>query len=143
MPNCTRVTYLHRDEYNNKYGASVDFAGELTDTERGQLYASLEDGKYFLPTQVGLPHLVVEVPEDLDGDSDDWAPWHELVSIETLEEDLAEPGEFAGDGDLPDGWFDESSAPELAQFVAAFPTSSSQWQESAAIEAVLQDLNGG
>jgi hypothetical protein len=76
----TRLTYLYRDASNYKQHHSVVFAGAITDEDRAALFGHLDQGAYFIPSQVGL--------EDLQGrfgtlTNDDHA-WHELDDEEAV-----------------------------------------------------------
>lgn len=49
----TRISYLYRDANNNKRHGDVVIEGELTFE---QLQPYLDEGEYFAPEDVGLPH---------------------------------------------------------------------------------------
>jgi hypothetical protein len=70
----TRLGYLYRDGSNYKQHHAVVFAGAITDAERRALLARLDDGSYFIPSQVGLEDL----QHRFGGLTDDDHPWHEL-----------------------------------------------------------------
>ena len=50
----TRIEYMYRDGANNKQWHTVIIAGTLT---KDQLTPYLEQGRYFIPSQVGLDDL--------------------------------------------------------------------------------------
>ena len=51
----TEIEYLYRDAGNYKSYQTIVVKGEITDEQRKRIAASLEDGLYFCPRQIGLP----------------------------------------------------------------------------------------
>ena len=49
----TRMSYMYRDAFNYKYTESITVEGSLTFRD---LKPYLNDGEYFAPDDVGLPH---------------------------------------------------------------------------------------
>ena len=72
----TRVEYLYRDADNYKQFASVVLSGEITPEERARIATALDNGEYFIPSQVGLEDLQTRMPFFPNPDSDH--VWHEL-----------------------------------------------------------------
>ena len=84
----TRVSYLYRDADNYKATRTFVLAGVPALGELAAIRAALDEGLYFIPSQVGLDDLQSELSaydsaETTDGyaedpDSDPDHPWHEL-----------------------------------------------------------------
>lgn len=72
----TRVEYLYRDADNYKQFAWVVLGGEITPEERAHITAALNDGEFFIPSQVGLEDLQPHMPLFPNPESDH--VWHEL-----------------------------------------------------------------
>lgn len=53
----TVVPVTYRDASNYKTHRDFRFRGVISTPQRAALAAALEDGEFFIPTQVGLPHL--------------------------------------------------------------------------------------
>lgn len=51
----TRIEYLYRDQSNYKRLNGVVVPGEITPEQQRRILATLEDGEYFVPRNVGLP----------------------------------------------------------------------------------------
>jgi hypothetical protein len=68
----TQITYLYRDACNNKQVADGVVEGQLTFVD---VQPYLNEGKYFIPGQVGLEDLQHRFGEKLTVDDH---PWHEL-----------------------------------------------------------------
>ena len=74
LPN-TAVHYRYRDGSNYKRAATAIVNGRLSEAQIRELYATLDEGLYFLPTTVGLPHCwFTDYGYDPTADH----PWHEL-----------------------------------------------------------------
>jgi hypothetical protein len=89
----TRLRYCYRDGANYKQLHEVVFAGAITDAERRALLAHLDEGTYFIPSQVGLEDLQYR----FGGLNDDDHPWHELEA-----EDIEVVDAVPGHGDVHD-----------------------------------------
>lgn len=50
----TRINYLYRDASNYKVLNSAVIRGELSEEDQKTILSCLEDGEYFIPSQVGL-----------------------------------------------------------------------------------------
>lgn len=77
----TVVPVMYRDAANNKARGEYRFAGEATVAHRQSLAASLHDGVWFVPDQLGMPH-VGRGEGWREGDEDH--AWHELC-VEEVE----------------------------------------------------------
>lgn len=76
----TRIDYLYRDGSNFKTVSAIVLAGDFTPAMVAQIRASLDEGKFFIPGQVGLPDLQNRFSPALwDPDRDH--PFHELGEI--------------------------------------------------------------
>ncbi len=51
----TKMRYLYRDASNYKKGNSIVLEGTFSEEQISRIYASLSEGEYFIPRQVGLP----------------------------------------------------------------------------------------
>ena len=89
----TKINYMYRDGSNYKQLETVVFEGEITDNEKTQIKEALEEGQYFIPSQVGLEDL-----QERMGDrgaafpTEDDHVWHEL-NIEDISLGDDEPTE--------------------------------------------------
>ncbi|MCX7923859.1 MAG: hypothetical protein N3B21_17885 [Clostridia bacterium] len=83
----TKISYLYRDGDNYKKPNSVIISGEISKNQIEEIIASLDEGLYFIPSQVGLP----EVRFDKLTESDHC--WFELLEegIETTNEEPTIP----------------------------------------------------
>ncbi len=52
----TIIPVLYRDHADNRWYGEVQLDGEITNDERAAIRASLLDGKYYAPVQIGLSH---------------------------------------------------------------------------------------
>ena len=77
----TCIHYRYADGANCKQGGSVIFSGLLSTTEFSALQDTLDSEGFFVPTAVGLPHLL-KVP--FDGDIDH--PYHTIENIEPVDQ---------------------------------------------------------
>lgn len=50
----TRINYLYRDASNYKVHNTAVIRGELSEEDQKTILSCLEDGEYFIPSQVGL-----------------------------------------------------------------------------------------
>lgn len=78
----TYIEYLYRDEENNKVWKSIVLPGQMT---LEQIEPYLDDGKYFIPHQVGLEDLQGKFQHGAGPRSDIDHPWHEMNRIEPTE----------------------------------------------------------
>lgn len=53
----TGIDVKYVDGGNCKYPATILLEGEVTSAQREEIYLALDEGKYFAPGQVGIPHL--------------------------------------------------------------------------------------
>ncbi|WP_026441565.1 hypothetical protein [Pseudacidobacterium ailaaui] len=53
----TAFEYLYRDSGNNKNWGRVVFAGAITPDETARFIKALEDGAYFIATQIKVPEV--------------------------------------------------------------------------------------
>jgi len=82
----TRFNYLYRDANNYKTFAHPILEGILTKKQKARLIACLNEGLYFIPSQVGLADIQSQLlmhPGDKLGETD--RVWYEL-NPEDLEE---------------------------------------------------------
>lgn len=88
--------YIYRDENNYKEGSDFYALGEITDEQKKRLQATLDEGLYFVPGDVGLDHLGElrwsRFPTSADH------PFHELdtegISVEEADEDMWNRGDY-------------------------------------------------
>lgn len=71
----TKVSYLYRDGSNYKVYSEVIVKGYLTVEQKSDIWGTLPDGEFFIPSQVGLPENRFEDTTEDDG------PWFELKSL--------------------------------------------------------------
>lgn len=81
----TRISYIYRDASNYKAGSSVVVEGEINPEQIQIIASALDEGLYFIPSQVGLDDLQGQLQGydsvdelDEDGVNPDDHPWHEL-----------------------------------------------------------------
>ncbi len=79
----TRISYLYRDACNYKQHNEVVVPGTFTQEQIESIIASLNEGEYFIPVQVGLPE------ERFERITEDDHCWFEL-SRDGFEETNAE-----------------------------------------------------
>lgn len=72
----TRIMYQYRDADNYKQLEEVVIAGEITKEDKALILSKLDEGMYFIPSQVGLNDLQERMCSPI-GDSDH--VWHELT----------------------------------------------------------------
>lgn len=82
----TRIDYMYRDGSNYKAYTSVVLAGAIEAHQLGMILDALDEGIYFIPSQVGLEDLQGQLQAfdsadelDEDGANEDDHPWHELA----------------------------------------------------------------
>lgn len=71
----TEIPYRYRDANNYKHGTTLILDGAISPEQITQLRSDLDEGYYFIPTQVNLRHLG-EAMENFPGEADH--AWHEL-----------------------------------------------------------------
>lgn len=115
----TEIHIRYRDANNNKEGTTLTFDGAITAQQITQLVSDLDDGLYFIPTQVNLPHLgerLTNFPNEADH------AWHELDTDEILvvtrqvhQDDVRNLTEFltAVTAAAKTGWDDATAAADL------------------------------
>lgn len=72
----TRIFYMYRDADNYKQNEEIILNGEISEEEIDTIFSKLDEGLYFIPSQVGLNDLQERMCSDI-GDSDH--VWHELI----------------------------------------------------------------
>lgn len=115
----TAIPVMYRDGHNYKKSRTLLFAGAITPEQTELLRASLDEGVYFIPTQVGLRHLghaMESFPNDADHS------WHELLlgdievtTVTELPDDLPDLNEFLSTmrGAAKEGWDEFTAALDL------------------------------
>lgn len=68
----TRIVYLYRDASNYKVRNTAVIRGELSEADQQTILSCLEDGEYFIPSQVGLDE------ERFGSKTEDDHAWFEL-----------------------------------------------------------------
>lgn len=71
----TELHYLYRDASNYKQGTLVVFPGEFTEADLQRIAGALDDGQFFIPSQVGQRDLQRDLSSKLYEDDH---VWHEL-----------------------------------------------------------------
>jgi len=120
MSKLTGIHYMYRDASNYKQGRTVWLTGLITDEQKEALKRSLNDSGYFIPEQIGLPHLGKDseaVGWERFPTEDDHC-WHEL-DVDEIESTEHHPAriELPTEGTVeefvakftaigPDGWDD-------------------------------------
>lgn len=101
----TRIDYLYRDADNYKKHCAVIIEGEMTEEQEQAIEECLDEGGYFIPSQVGLPD------ERFGSKTEANHPWFEWEGCEA-----------------------STAAPTLhitaAELVARFQQAANGWQES-------------
>ena len=64
----TRIDYLYRDADNYKMPNSVVVKGLLSEDQKKIIMSNLQDGEFFIPSQVGLPETRVDEYWDMESD---------------------------------------------------------------------------
>jgi hypothetical protein len=83
----TRMHYQYRDADNYKAGGYITVAGEITRAEIERILACLDEGEWFIPSQIGLMDLQgqlqqwdTELSLDENGRNPSDHAWHELTA---------------------------------------------------------------
>lgn len=114
----TRISYLYRDASNYKQAGSITIIEELTEVQRAVIAATLNDGQFFIPEQVGFPN-----PRDqFEKLSEEDHCWCELEPAYAFENDASQPTDprsanevVAAFVDAADaGWDDVLYAPAIS-----------------------------
>ncbi len=80
------MSYLYRDGANNKLGGDVVLTGTLTDDQMTDIRHACDEGKWFIPGDVGLPELqAVWVKKGYPLTDDDHV-WHELEHMASTDD---------------------------------------------------------
>ena len=87
--------YLYRDADNYKAFGSIWLAGTLTGAERDELVACLDDGKFFVAEQVGVPTFYAVLFEHGGGPTEGDHAWHTFEGLRDFAE-LAAGAEVCG-----------------------------------------------
>ena len=81
----TALTYLYRDADNYKATRTVILSGALQPGDLEKIFSGLDDGLWFIPSQVGLDDLQGDLQQydtdqrlDSDGCNPSDRVWHEL-----------------------------------------------------------------
>jgi hypothetical protein len=77
----TKIAYQYRDADNYKQLEDVVIPGEISEKDKALILSKLDEGMYFIPSQVGLNDLQERMCSPI-GDADH--VWHELC-----EEDIS------------------------------------------------------
>lgn len=88
----TLFYYIYRDADNYKSHNNMVVDGKLNADEKAEIFCCLNDGEYFIPSQVGLPEKRID-----DNFTDADHPWFELRCIEDTEAPTTVPGLTAQD----------------------------------------------
>lgn len=114
----TKLTYMYRSASNFKISRQVVCEGADA-TLIPAIHGALDEGEWFIPSQVGLDNLQGDQGWELDRDED--SVWHEIVEVEAT--------------DLPT----TPNAPTFADLAAAFAARANAWDEDAAIQDLFPD----
>lgn len=78
----TELCYLYRDGCNNKLRETVVLEGRITAEQKREIMRKLDEGRWFIPSQVGLEDLQPRwAKKGYPFPTDDDHVWHELESI--------------------------------------------------------------
>lgn len=114
----TRINFLYRDASNYKQAGSITIGDDLTDEQRATIAATLDDGQFFIPEQVGFPN-----PRDqFEKLSEDDHCWCELEPAYAFEDDESQPTDSRSAAEVvatfvdaaAEGWDDVSYAPTVS-----------------------------
>lgn len=86
----TRLSYLYRDASNYKTSQTVVLAGEASEADRTLIDSRLDQGEWFIPSEVGLRDLQRDFQSGGNLYEDDHV-WHELDVAADIEETNAAP----------------------------------------------------
>lgn len=81
----TAIEYLYRDGGNFKHTARIVLEGPMTDEDALMIRGKLDNGSYFIPSQVGLPDLQPYLLQFGPYTEDDHV-FHELLDAEKTDE---------------------------------------------------------
>lgn len=117
----TRISLLYRDASNYKSSKDVVIAGRLSPDQFASMGATLSDGEFLIPSQVGLP----DIQSELSGSwGDDDHVFHTIDGIELTDD-----------------------APTVEQtvegMIASWPKSDRDWDVVAALDRVAPRGYGG
>lgn len=95
----TVVPVQYRDRANHQTAGSIELAGVITPTQIAALRAALHEGRYYVPSQLGLSHLGASAWSSFPTEDDHG--WHEmrLDDFEVLRADALAQGMFCGQSD--------------------------------------------
>ena len=79
----TKIEFTYRDASNYKVHNEDIVAGVLTDEQKAIIMDCLDEGQYFIPSQVGLKARA------FDDVTEDDHPWFELDGFEEAEEEAS------------------------------------------------------
>ena len=103
----TRIDYLYRDADNYKMPNSAVVKGLLSEDQKKIIMSSLQDGEFFIPSQVGLPETRVDEYWDMESDhvffeldEDSFTATDEEPTVSVTAEGLVKRFEAV----LEDGW---------------------------------------
>lgn len=75
----TSIHYLYRDADNYKTGRTVVLRGRPTADDIAVIKSALDEGMFFIPSQVGLDDLQETLQQyDAEVSNDSDHPWHEM-----------------------------------------------------------------
>jgi hypothetical protein len=80
----TKIEYMYRDGSNYKTYREEVLQGELTSLQIAEIKSNLQDGEYFIPSQVGLDDLQAELQKYDSRDYDDDLSLHEFLEVELV-----------------------------------------------------------
>ena len=84
----TKIEYLYRDADNYKQYNSVIFSGAIPSLSIDSLADRLDEGKYFIPSRLGLEDLQHRMVDGYNPSVDH--PYHELVEIVEVHEPVTD-----------------------------------------------------
>jgi len=105
----TAFNYMYRDGGNNKSYGTVVLAGEITEAQKERFAKALNEGEYFIASQVDVPEVFLWDPEaDYDPDDPSTYPeelgagkyfiwddmdhsWHEFMDFDTTQAEPTDP----------------------------------------------------
>lgn len=118
----TRIEVMYRDADNYKEFKSFVLAGRLDVAQAEHIGRTLNDGEFFLPTQVGLPALMGEFSHGAGWDEQSDHPWHTIAGVEFTD-------------DRP-----SDGVPSISELMAKWPKSPDDWDGEAAEEKLKKEL---
>jgi hypothetical protein len=81
----TVIPTMYRDAPNYKTDGEIQLSGEFSSSQIEQLRGALNDGKRYVPAQLGLDHYGSWASSNFPSDDD--GGWHELLLDELYVED--------------------------------------------------------